>query len=310
MKSRFSWNPLDVTISNSKKSKSFNLKSVLKELDEATTKLPHASFKSVINEALEVRSSFTPDQRKAIWQAFDKSATSTEPGFKRICAKIANDQENRVLQVLKTKIKTKAVDDDDGLDDCFDDKAVAKMFTPAWEASMVAGYSIARGVLNDPATPDAKFMNPLFLQKIKQFGLDKAKGIDDTTKADIRKAIADGIEAGEGLSLIKTRVTEAFDALREDGYRAEKIARTESMSSTNAGSLLTYAKSGVEKKEFMSALDDRTRDSHAEANGQVVPMDEPFSVGGEDMMYPGDPSCSADNVVNCRCGILPYLENQ
>ena len=34
---------------------------------------------------------------------------------------------------------------------------------------------------------------------------------------------------------------------------------------------------------------------------ESIPVDEPFDVDGEPMMYPHDPSGSAFNVVNCRC---------
>jgi len=32
-------------------------------------------------------------------------------------------------------------------------------------------------------------------------------------------------------------------------------------------------------------------------------MDEPFIIGGESLDYPGDPSGSAANVINCRCSV-------
>jgi len=32
-------------------------------------------------------------------------------------------------------------------------------------------------------------------------------------------------------------------------------------------------------------------------------MDQPFIVDGESLDYPGDPSGSAANVINCRCGV-------
>ena len=53
----------------------------------------------------------------------------------------------------------------------------------------------------------------------------------------------------------------------------------------------------------------RVRDEHWEADGQEVPNDEPFTVGGEEMMYPGDISlgASAWNVVNCRCTIVNFI---
>lgn len=59
-------------------------------------------------------------------------------------------------------------------------------------------------------------------------------------------------------------------------------------------------------KEWASAEDSRTRPSHAAADGDEVPLDEPFSVGGELLMVPGDPRGSAKNVANCRCSILHH----
>ena len=54
-------------------------------------------------------------------------------------------------------------------------------------------------------------------------------------------------------------------------------------------------------KEWVSVDDNRTREAHHHADGQVVPLDEPFIVDGEELMYPGDINGSASNVINCRC---------
>lgn len=57
------------------------------------------------------------------------------------------------------------------------------------------------------------------------------------------------------------------------------------------------------RKTWVSQLDDRTRPAHAEADFQDVDFDEPFNVGGEQMMEPGDDSMGAsdENLINCRC---------
>ena len=64
-------------------------------------------------------------------------------------------------------------------------------------------------------------------------------------------------------------------------------------------------------KRWVATADDRTRDDHAAADGQEVPNDEPFEVGGELMMYPGDISlgASAWNVVNCFDGDVNVFNN-
>mgnify|MGYP001561987886 CR=1 FL=1 len=58
-------------------------------------------------------------------------------------------------------------------------------------------------------------------------------------------------------------------------------------------------------KTWESVGDDHVRDAHLEADGQEVPISEPFIVAGESLMFPGDTNlgASAGNVINCRCGI-------
>ncbi|MEU0770655.1 hypothetical protein [Streptomyces albogriseolus] len=50
-------------------------------------------------------------------------------------------------------------------------------------------------------------------------------------------------------------------------------------------------------------FDENVRLAHREADGQEVPLDAPFIVGGESLRYPGDPSGSPGNVINCRCSV-------
>lgn len=102
----------------------------------------------------------------------------------------------------------------------------------------------------------------------------------------------------------------SFAAERLPPYRTEMIARTVSTQSYSAGSMELYKSEGVQQKEWLATMDNRTRDDHAEANGQVVGVDEPFLVGGYEMMFPGDDSGGADasEIVNCRCTVLPVLD--
>ena len=55
--------------------------------------------------------------------------------------------------------------------------------------------------------------------------------------------------------------------------------------------------------QWLATRDGRTRDAHAEADGQIQPVTSPFIVGGDPMLYPGDPNGGADNTVNCRCAM-------
>ena len=64
----------------------------------------------------------------------------------------------------------------------------------------------------------------------------------------------------------------------------------------------------VDKKEWLTALDERTREWHTEANGQVVGINEKFIVAGEELDCPGDPAASPENIINCRCTLIANFD--
>ena len=54
-------------------------------------------------------------------------------------------------------------------------------------------------------------------------------------------------------------------------------------------------------KVWLATNDQRTREAHAELDGQEREIDEPFENSLGEIMYPGDPDADPANVYNCRC---------
>ena len=54
-------------------------------------------------------------------------------------------------------------------------------------------------------------------------------------------------------------------------------------------------------KQWDATLDGNTRESHSQVDGEIRELDKPFSNG---LMFPGDPSGGAAEVINCRCALL------
>jgi len=128
--------------------------------------------------------------------------------------------------------------------------------------------------------------------------------VNETTTADLKATLEEGVALGENGGQIRDRISKVYDAAQ--GFRAETIARTETTSAQNFGRLAEMENQKVSKKVWIATLS-KTRDAHIEANGQVVPVNESFSVGGESLEYPGDPSGSPENVINCQCSVSPTL---
>ena len=136
--------------------------------------------------------------------------------------------------------------------------------------------------------------------KITQISGTTHEQVIDIVRAIQAQAVIDGV----GQDVVARRVQQA---IREQGaaissLRARTIARTESHNAASASTHEAALATGiVSTKEWASAAGERTRDDHVAADGQSRAINEPFEVGGELLMYPGDPSGSAENTINCRC---------
>ena len=135
---------------------------------------------------------------------------------------------------------------------------------------------------------------------------------DKRFDATVRRAIEDG------KPLTRDQIDKAITQMqnRAQRYRGETVARTESLNALRAGHHDAVAQA-IEagdvdaqdvEREWSSSGGGRTRDAHIEADGQRVKAGQPFIVGGELMMYPGDPAGSPENTINCRCSEITRID--
>lgn len=114
--------------------------------------------------------------------------------------------------------------------------------------------------------------------------------------------ITQGILQGESIPHLSKRL---LKTVNNDKVAAVRTARTAVTSAQNAGRQAVYDKAksmGLNlQKEWLATLDGRTRHDHGMADGQRVPLDGKFTVGGYKMKYPGDMSAPGWLVYNCRC---------
>lgn len=141
---------------------------------------------------------------------------------------------------------------------------------------------------------------------IGQNGTRKIVQIADTTRRDINRAIAAGIEAGEGQRVIAKRIRARTGGLIGK-RRSNIIARTEVHGASVAAGQAAVDAAGIANqiiRQWIAAQDERTRETHRAADGQQRTQTEPFNVGGAILMFPGDPNGPPEEVINCRCVVL------
>lgn len=137
----------------------------------------------------------------------------------------------------------------------------------------------------------------------------KVSDVQKTTKKKIQKIVLEGLSEGSSNRDIADNILDSFAALGK--WRAMAIARTEvHTAAVKATDETMQSFDLIYKKEWSASMDERTRPAHIAADVQEVESDEPFIVGGEELMFPGDPEGSAENVINCRCIVLYNTERK
>lgn len=163
----------------------------------------------------------------------------------------------------------------------------------------------------DPIKID--FWEEFFVQFARTKLGQKITWITNTTKevyiATVQRVVE---QAGrDGLSIWNTAKQIQREIGYSNQYRAERIARTEIIKASNLGTLEGGKNAGIPtRKEWLPIVDSNSREDHAAMAGSPpIDNDQPFNVGGVEMMYPGDEAGGAEHVINCRCAlnIVPAL---
>lgn len=131
-------------------------------------------------------------------------------------------------------------------------------------------------------------------------GIDLAYG-----KKQITNAVTSGILMGRSVNNIAADLRQRIINMSIES--AIRAARTAVTAAENGGREATYERAedfGIYGPyEWDAKKDFHTRNAHRDADGQLRMRGEPFDVGGEKLMFPGDKSLGASgwNIYNCRC---------
>ena len=131
---------------------------------------------------------------------------------------------------------------------------------------------------------------------------EQAASISAASRAVAQTALDLALREGLGEAETARRIRGAVDSLSPS--RARTIARTESHGAMMNAGAEGAAQLGAIEKEWVAIEDDRTRETHVEADTQKVPMNSTFLVGSASLRFPGDPDAGApEETINCRCAV-------
>jgi HK97 family phage portal protein len=290
--------------------------------DEAGTEATQAPAKKSVSKR------FTQPQIEALRAERETIHDQLEAGIHPSIVDYFGKQESRYLDKIATTFKSlsgnskqvqKAVIDD-LIDPYFsdsqpDDHSLAIILYTDLSPSLVAGVSAATAQINAAGqaaggtaggstgpdlaisfsmgtTAQSKVVDDYLLKN----ALDHAKGINDTTKGQLKDALREGIGQGEGIPQLRNRVKDVFSEASTN--RANTIARTETAQAFEAANQQAMKESGVVGRQaWLTANDSRVRLSHSLLEGVTVPLGETWPGG----IKPG-------SEINCRCSSIAIIE--
>lgn len=156
-------------------------------------------------------------------------------------------------------------------------------------------------------TENPQMLPPPGKKTTKAIAEGKAKLWDEK---QIQSVATQSILQGESIPEIAERLAETVGD--KDAAAAVRNARTMITGAENAGRQ-AGAERAVEKginltKLWVATLDMRTRHTHRFLDGQRQPIDKPFVVDGDEIMYPGDMSAKPYLLYNCRCTYITQFK--
>lgn len=158
--------------------------------------------------------------------------------------------------------------------------------------------------------PDNPELSLALLMFINQTIKNSAHQITTTSNKEIASAFQKaGGDLDDAMATLRTRGKNRAHtiAMNENQKAVEGVKQTTGETVHRvANSALLGAAFLRQFKTWVTRMDAKVRSVHRLALFQTVPADEPFIVGGEMLMHPGDWSLGAspENVMNCRCNAV------
>lgn len=137
-------------------------------------------------------------------------------------------------------------------------------------------------------------------QALREHAFNASETTLNRVTGNIMDSLDQSMKDGLGINDVATRLRDEFS--HAETFELRRVARTEVNRAQQTGAMETERELGVEYHEWITAEDERVRDTHFDIHGQIVRVGEPFT---NDCIRPGEGPI--EEVINCRCRLAPFL---
>jgi HK97 family phage portal protein len=256
---------------------------------------------------------FTSQAKEEFRLKLQKTLNDYIPKYKQAFNEAIDKQKTTVLGNIQHLASSKGIADN-SFDMGDSDQEIAESITPVIQALVKEQGQTSLAFSGSDATYSftQSLMNAITASTKKMSQNFNAQTLDD-----LNSTIAEGVAAGEGTEGLASRVESVYSDAT--GYRADRIARTESSNASNSATLDAYQQNPVITAMEWAADDDPCPFCD-ELDGTQVGLEESFVSQGDSVDVTdddgNDSSYQADygdvNTPplhpNCECTIIPVIE--
>jgi len=248
----------------------------------------------------------TRANKKAIWEAHMRKRAGTIKTYQGKASRVINEFRGKVLNkwAQYESAHAKQMVQRSVIDFIFDaaefGNALRVVMNPVSQAAL---QTAGEQLFEEIGRSDPWKMPP---HKALEFVASRngaLKGVGETVRGQLNTVLETGFKEGTSIEKMTDEIRGVFNNLAK--YEAKRIAMTETSVAFGFARDAAMRSAGVEQKMWLSSHGETVRPAHAAAEDDYgespIPIDEPFVVDGEKLMYPGDPNGSAENVINCHC---------
>lgn len=183
-------------------------------------------------------------------------------------------------------------------------KDAAGAVAPIVRRIYTAVWTRVTGALGGAAEPD-----DATLEQAVQGRLEAIAAGVETAVGEVQAFIDSEDKAGTAMPDLVAGVRDLY-AQRTSSW-VSRITTLSAVGTINHAAMSAAFHAGSVQKQWLSRRDERVRDTHEHADGQVRPILGKFKLGGiathpatSELLFPGDPAGALDETINCRCTLL------
>jgi HK97 family phage portal protein len=258
----------------------------------------------------------SPAQAERFRMTLMRNQLRYEKQYKRLLAPIWKQQHAEVLNNLEAHSSSLSKAHEQKL---FDDAAYDNLITNKLQPSLQDLAKTQGGLAMVFAGDDNNefHLTSKIISLLERNTKKMATNYNDETLAQLNATLAEGIQAGEGIGQLKSRVSGVYENV--EGYRAERIARTETLKASNNSTVEAYRQTGFVTSKVWVVNPDACPQCE-EFDGKSIGLDDPFVPLGGSYTYIDESgeeqtqTNSYDTIEepplhpNCRCTIIPSTE--